>query len=370
MVAWARRYYQAEIQPAVAALTPGVALAGVIGCALLANKRYLADRSVIANPLERWQAAAAWLLATVVLVLVHAGSGRRAARTSAGLVLGLLMLAAGTAPDLTGGQWPPTWHTPTWRSPLRLEGFWMLAMAWLLVAPAAARAAGGRRRVGASVLLALLAGGLAAAVMAGSGPARPLLVDIHHDKLNWGLLTAMWLLALPLITSWGLSGGRFVDDGGGLGRIRFWLPWTVVLLAFMVALIVFVAGRQTGFREYYPMFRQDWPNYLPERDGWTFLIAYEATYGLYFLAWEFFFRGWMLFRLEPQFGPRAIVIQALPFVFMHIGKPPLEFHSALLAGLALGWLAWRGRSFWPCFVLHFGAALAMDLTALFGRLPG
>ena len=64
----------------------------------------------------------------------------------------------------------------------------------------------------------------------------------------------------------------------------------------------------------------------------------------YFVAWEFVFRGWMLFGLAPRLGPGlAIVLQALPFSLMHTGKPELEAYGLILAGLALGALAWRTR---------------------------
>jgi membrane protease YdiL (CAAX protease family) len=72
----------------------------------------------------------------------------------------------------------------------------------------------------------------------------------------------------------------------------------------------------------------------------------------------------MLFRLGRVWGPTAILIQTVPFVLMHIGKPGVEIHSSLLAGVVLGWLAWRSRSFWPCFLLHWGAAATMDVVAM------
>jgi membrane protease YdiL (CAAX protease family) len=117
------------------------------------------------------------------------------------------------------------------------------------------------------------------------------------------------------------------------------------------------------------MFREDWLFYDPRRDGWGFLAAYELGFGLYFFAWEWFFRGWLLGRLAASYGAGAIALQTVPFVLMHIGKPGPELHSSVIAGLVLGWLAWRGRSVWPCFLVHWGAALTMDLTALYHSLP-
>jgi membrane protease YdiL (CAAX protease family) len=39
-----------------------------------------------------------------------------------------------------------------------------------------------------------------------------------------------------------------------------------------------------------------------------------------------------------------VLVAALPFVFAHVGKPPLELFSTLGGGLAYGWLAWRTGS--------------------------
>lgn len=349
------RYWHREVQPALVAARSRVAFVALLAVAVLINKRYLADPLVGGSAAQRWQCLGAWLLACLVLIAVGRAVRSRAAVAILGGLLGAVALAASiTLEPATPGE-PLRWTTTP---------FLMMLLCWVVVAPASAAASDRSPRPVAGYLWAL--GGLLAAALVCSGrpPFDRLLTDGRYDKLNWCLLTAGWLGCAPLCLSLARLGGAAAGDGVTLGRWRFWLPWTILFGGVMVAVVVGFAGRQPEFVRYYPMFRADYPGYQPARDGWGFFLLYEAAYGLYFLAWEFFFRGWLLFRLERDFGADAIWLQTMPFVLMHVGKPPLELHSSLAAGVLLGWLAWRGRSFWPCFLVHWTVAATMDLTAL------
>jgi hypothetical protein len=46
-----------------------------------------------------------------------------------------------------------------------------------------------------------------------------------------------------------------------------------------------------------------------------------------------------------------------------------EFYGSFVAGIALGWLAVRGRSFLPCFALHWAIAFTFDVLVIQAR-PG
>jgi hypothetical protein len=75
---------------------------------------------------------------------------------------------------------------------------------------------------------------------------------------------------------------------------------------------------------------------------------------LYMFAWEFLFRGYMLFGLEKSMGINAIFVQTIPFVLLHLGKPFLETLFCIPGGFIFGYVAYRTRSFLPCFIIHFG----------------
>lgn len=358
---WLRRFHEREIRPLVEGTSTPLAFVLLLSTALLINKRYLGDPAFGGDPTQRWRSLAAWLFATIVFLLVRRLVTQRTLSEVLAVVCGIGALAYSISTEVDGVTLQTTFET---------QRFVMLSLAWVPVAIAGVVAADPHRRPTAGLLLSVFGLLVVLAVIHGGKVTEPLLHQFHYDKLNWCFLTFGWLFIAGQAFSYAVLGGTLRQHGAGLGRWKFWVPWTLLFLAFMVTVIVCYAGRQESFIRYYPMFKRDWMDYDPARDGWLFFALYEFGYGLYFLAWEFFFRGWMLFRLEREVGANAVWIQVVPFVIMHVGKPGIELHSALLGGLVLGWLAWRSRSFWPCFWIHWGIAATMDITAMLTGLRG
>ena len=75
-----------------------------------------------------------------------------------------------------------------------------------------------------------------------------------------------------------------------------------------MALILYAVTRRSDFYSYYHKSHIDWPEFL-------------RNAALYMFAWEFIFRGYMLFGLEKSIGKSAIFVQAIPFVLLHLEKP-------------------------------------------------
>lgn len=148
--------------------------------------------------------------------------------------------------------------------------------------------------------------------------------------------------------------GKF---GIAIGRAKLWVPLTVIFFVCMVPIIYF-ASLLPQFQETYPM--------LPlAKKGIFGFIAAELSFGLFFVFWEYFFRGYMLFVLEKRTGFLvANLLQAMAFAFMHLGKPELEVYSSLIGGLILGWLCYRSRTFLPAFLIHWGIQTMMDLFSV------
>jgi len=138
---------------------------------------------------------------------------------------------------------------------------------------------------------------------------------------------------------------------------------TAALWFALMAPVLYLASRQPAFQGYYPL--------QPEAaQSWRFFAVHEFTYGAYLLAWEAFFRGFLTFGVARLTGVApAIVLQALAFGVMHLGKPPLEVASSFVGGALLGALAIRGGSFLPCFALHWAISTAFDVLVI-GAGPG
>lgn len=157
----------------------------------------------------------------------------------------------------------------------------------------------------------------------------------------------IYYLLVPLAAGYLLFRDKPWDYGIRIGLWKSAIILTIVSLGAM-ALILYGTGKIPEFRSYYQMRNIDWPELL-------------VSHALYMFSWEFLFRGYMLFGLEKSIGKSAIFVQTIPFVLLHLGKPFLETLACIPGGFLLGYMAYRTRSFLPCFIIHFGIYVMMVL---------
>jgi membrane protease YdiL (CAAX protease family) len=168
----------------------------------------------------------------------------------------------------------------------------------------------------------------------------------HHLSIPFPRASELiYYLPVPLAAGWLFFRDKPRHYGFRIGNWKWALIVTPACLAAM-ALILYGASKIPEFRSYYYTRGIDWPD----------LVLDTAVY---MFAWEFLFRGYMLFGLERSIGKGAIFVQAIPFVLLHLGKPFLETLACIPGGFGFGYLAYRTRSFLPCFVIHFGIYLMM-----------
>lgn len=155
-----------------------------------------------------------------------------------------------------------------------------------------------------------------------------------------------------------VAAGRVDPDrwGLGLGDWRWWGPRTAALVGGIVPLVLVGAWLSPELVAFYP-------DEKVARASLLGLARVQLGVGLYMLAWEFFYRGFLLFGVGRREGPlAAAIVQAFPFFLMHRSKPELEMASSFVGGVALGLFCWRARSFWPAFLLHWALNATMDLV--------
>ena len=127
----------------------------------------------------------------------------------------------------------------------------------------------------------------------------------------------------------------------------------VVLGVAVLAVVIWFLGRLPDFRAYYT-------DTISGRPMWRLII----DTGVDLLAWEFFFRGWLMWALARKYGTDAIWLQVIPFALMHVWKPEIEQLSTLVGGAFFGLLAWRTKSFVWGWLLHwFMMAWVLVVTA-------
>lgn len=176
-----------------------------------------------------------------------------------------------------------------------------------------------------------------------------------------GLVPVLFQLPRPL---------RPDNLGLGLGDWRFGLKWIFILYGIMLPLVL-GASRFSTFWKYYPLndaLGAEAAQWLAHGqappDFWWHFLLYELLYALYFIGWEYFFRGYLTFGLYARMGGLSVLVANIPFALLHAGKPLPEALGSVIAGVALGFFALKTRSFWYCFLLHVGIAWTMDACAI------
>jgi len=184
----------------------------------------------------------------------------------------------------------------------------------------------------------------------GHGPAPSL-----SAGLQWAAATSAAFLLIPVAVVRLVQRERLASVRWYVRRFLRHVGVYLVLYLVMVPAILFAAGRD-DFLSVYPFVG------AAARDLHTFWI-WELAYVGQFFALEAFFRGYLLFTLERAAGRLAIFVMVVPYGMIHFHKPVLEALGAVVAGVFLGFLALRYRSWYGGAVLHSLVALTMDSLA-------
>jgi membrane protease YdiL (CAAX protease family) len=165
-----------------------------------------------------------------------------------------------------------------------------------------------------------------------------LTLERYHPLPNEWFDQLFYFGILPILVIWILLRRNPLDFGLRLGNFRVWGPWTLLTI-LILAPILWWASTLESFQEYY------------KADNFNF-IYYLFSNMVILMAWEFIFRGFMLFGLKERFKEGAILVQMIPFVITHFYKPELETISTILTGIYFGYVCYRGNSYWPAFIIH------------------
>jgi membrane protease YdiL (CAAX protease family) len=151
----------------------------------------------------------------------------------------------------------------------------------------------------------------------------------------------------------GLTAGR---AGKGLLLTAAAIP--VVLIGS------FVSSRDPVMKDQYPFSKEACASLKK-------FVIYEALYlVLYYLPWEFLFRGILFFPMVQAAGLiPALGLQTILSTVYHLGHPRSEIFAALGAGFILGLIAYGTGSILYPFLIHALAGIAND-SFLYHRYHG
>ena len=194
----------------------------------------------------------------------------------------------------------------------------------------------------------------------------------YYDTFIVGNILALFFLPIVVIIAMGEEPSDFGLAFADSRSVRL----TAALLYIGLLVLLVPMSRVERFQDYYPLFKQF--NHYPIFDRYMHVHSFGefaehsikaliygwVSYGLYMFCWEFFFRGYLLFGMARTIGWSAVLVQSIAFGLLHWRKPMPEFLASFPAGIILGFLALKAKSFLPGFVLHWAAVITFDILVL------
>lgn len=176
----------------------------------------------------------------------------------------------------------------------------------------------------------------------------------------YGLCSLLFLFIIPAIAVKFVFKEKLSSYGVRFSDGKFGFVFILIALPIVILTMIPVA-HDPEYQALNPMYPD------AGRSVQVFLL-YSLIYLLYYIGWEFFFRGFLLFGLRDKFGDLfAVLIQVFPSCIAHIGRPEGEMMTSIIAGLVFGFLALRSRSLWYILILHWFIGLGCDLLCLAAR---
>lgn len=132
----------------------------------------------------------------------------------------------------------------------------------------------------------------------------------------------------------------------------------IVILSVIIVIINFFASKSHNNQNKYPLIRTKvWDAKL--------LINSMSGWIIYLLAYEFLFRGFLLFACIQSFGIwPAIIINIIVYSLAHVPQGSNEAVGAIPFGLVLCYVVVLSGTIWPAFLLHTVLAISNEWLSI------
>ncbi len=162
---------------------------------------------------------------------------------------------------------------------------------------------------------------------------------------------AVLMLLVPISLAIGL-GYKFSEIGLSLEKKKEIILYSALVILISFPLMLY-ASRLPEFQNFYPMFFAE---------GFSEFLKFEFLAMPLFFFLEFFYRGFALnlFKKFTNSSAAAIILQNIPYFFIHWGKPLPELYFSFLAGIIFAYICLRAKSFLPGFFGHYTMSFIFD----------
>ncbi|MCH8902650.1 MAG: CPBP family intramembrane metalloprotease [Bacteroidetes bacterium] len=137
-------------------------------------------------------------------------------------------------------------------------------------------------------------------------------------------------------------------------------PWILGFPVVILAINLFVSKKEDNYKRYPQMRAPEW--------GVGLILLNAVTWGVYVLAYEFLFRGFLLGSMvEVTNVYVAVGFNIILYATVHIPKGKKEVIASLPGGIIWCALTLATGSIWACFFAHWFFAISNDYVAIYAN---
>lgn len=178
---------------------------------------------------------------------------------------------------------------------------------------------------------------------------------IYHNTMSFVLFFVFGTIFTKLVIKEKLS-------NFGLCAGEFKLGFKLCLIALPICAICgLLSSVDSGMSSTYPLIN------FREFSAWWQIALYFLSYFLYYVGWEYLFRGMLCLCSQKKCGALcAILLSTLVSALIHtsiagFGKPLIETLSAIPAGLIFGYITLKTKSINYSLIIHFMVGVFTDI---------
>ena len=140
--------------------------------------------------------------------------------------------------------------------------------------------------------------------------------------------------------------------------LKFKKPLISILIALLGILFVtpftYFGAKNRDFISLYPLVKNSFGSVE------NFVKA-EFFYFLYYIGYEFFFRGFLFMGIRKHIGDwEAIGVSLMATVLLHVDRPEGEMAMAILAGIVFPIIVRKMKTLWPVILIHAYTGISLD----------
>ena len=184
-------------------------------------------------------------------------------------------------------------------------------------------------------------------------------VQAYSYYYQWSIAFLLLGIIPMLIVKVGFK-ERLEDYG-----IKIKKPLISVLIALLGIIFItpftYFGAKNRDFISIYPLVKNSFGS------AKNFAIA-EFFYFLYYIGYEFFFRGFLFMGIRRYIGDwEAMGVSLMATVLLHVDRPEGEMAMAILAGIVFPIIVKKMKTLWPVILIHAYTGISLDYWIILNR---